>query len=454
MGGGGTTRLLRRVVVLVIVVVALWAMLRVPTRDTPLHARRDELSADPPPAQAAAAHTGPGPTEPPAVAHGEVHVQGRAASCVAAEASSLPLLDLLTTPALTGMADDQRAWLARTRIRRTYPVLACGTDARGVLLPPGATSRAACPPEALAGHPDAAALARAGGCATSALRPGSTAGHESLWLGVQTNCTFYYELKTHCQPPGDVSTSRLAVPPAAGYSDHYAEWTDLLFSVATTPKARAANAQADADADTRPYVMAEIGAGWGKWAADAYWLAVAATGGRRPVRLVALEGQASHCDMLAWHLATNGIDPDAHDLYCAVAGDKDGALDFPQSSGGNFGANSFDPAHASARRRSPALSLVTLLSHLPRIDLLDVDIQGHELGVLRAAAAFIDARVALLHVATHNHFGDVETPLTELFVAQLGWEARYRFPWHQTSSTPWGPLRFEDGVLTFRNPKL
>jgi FkbM family methyltransferase len=279
-------------------------------------------------------------------------------------------------------------------------------------------------------------------------------GWDVNFLGVRTRVEFfslYEEL-------ADFSTTRrvVTVPPVP--NEDYFEWVTLM--------------EAAVEARER-FTMIELGAGWGRWLANAA-LAVRQISGL-PVTLVGVESEPQHFAWMEQHLDDNGIKPEERKLVRAAVSAKDGYVWVQVGDAARWYGQSIvpgrTPAAAQARfaplcqfvrrgvargdgrslQRVPAVSLTTLLRPLDRVDLIDVDIQGAEADVLEPAAAALDAKVRRLYVGTHD--ADVEVRLRGLFEG-LGWKAIYDFPSNSTSETDWGRIIFEDGAQTWLNPRL
>ena len=75
-------------------------------------------------------------------------------------------------------------------------------------------------------------------------------------------------------------------------------------------------------------------------------------------------------------------------------------------------------SHQSEIQRVKAITLKQVLDGLDHVDLIDLDVQGAELVVLRSAIGELDKKVKRVHIGTHGH--DIEHGLRELF-RQHGW---------------------------------
>ncbi len=109
--------------------------------------------------------------------------------------------------------------------------------------------------------------------------------------------------------------------------------------------------------------------------------------------------------------------------------------------------------HSSGWRsiRVPSLTLKCILKDLDRVDLIDLDIEGQELATLALAIEAVTAQVKRLHIGTHGK--EIESGLRQLLAAH-GWQCQFDYSLLSTSETPWGRIRFENGVQSWINPKL
>ena len=97
------------------------------------------------------------------------------------------------------------------------------------------------------------------------------------------------------------------------------------------------------------------------------------------------------------------------------------------------------------------ITLDTILRRLPRVDLIDLDVQGAELDVLSASIDRLAAQVKRVHIGTHS--ADIENGLRNLFRAH-GWQPVNDYPCQSRNTTPYGEIEFQDGVQTWVNPRV
>ena len=97
----------------------------------------------------------------------------------------------------------------------------------------------------------------------------------------------------------------------------------------------------------------------------------------------------------------------------------------------------------------PCVTLAELLAPYPKVDLIDLDVQGSEFDVLAPAIELLNERVQRIHIGTHA--AQIEEALRELFGA-AGWKKLNDYPCQSRVPTPYGDITFGDGVQTWLNP--
>ncbi len=257
------------------------------------------------------------------------------------------------------------------------------------------------------------------------------------FLGIKTRRYFFSDNLLSVDSPSHIAPS---LPP---FDEEYLEWIDLLESIA---------------AALDRYTILELGAGWGRWLVRA---AVALHRMRRETSytLVGVEAEPTHFEWLNIHLQDNEVDLTRCHLVNAAVAPEDGEVWFvtghPSEWYGQAVVDSprlvladYPDAHVLKVR---AVTLDSILRPLPLVDLADLDVQGAELDLLRAAAAQVDRKVRRLHIGTHKP--EIEAGLRKL-LAGLGWEKVYDFPMNSEQETSWGRIRFQDGVQSWINRKL
>lgn len=245
------------------------------------------------------------------------------------------------------------------------------------------------------------------------------------------------------------------------FSEEYFEWIDLLESVV---------------AASGSYTFIELGAGFGRWSARA--VAAARQHGIAEVHLIAVEPEDHHFSWLEEHLATNGVDASSCVLIHAAISATDGTVRFaagPRSQDqvaylpDRWYGQAIDCGRVWKRRARrvltprrverpgyatttvPCVSPARIFEHCEVADLVDMDLQGAELDVVSAGIGDFNDRVRRLHVGTHSE--DIEARLRSL-LRRNGWELLADWPMFSKNETPFGTAYFNDGIQSWRNPRL
>ncbi len=179
------------------------------------------------------------------------------------------------------------------------------------------------------------------------------------------------------------------------------------------------------------FCAVELGAGFGPWLMRA-GVAWRHRRGAAPLRLVGIEGEPTHVELMRQHAIDNDLADCLPDLHWGAIGAADGKVVFEVSENPTreWGTRPVEapeaPAgmpriHLSDQVEVQCWSLATLLRDLPTVDLLHVDIQGSEGVVLEAAQHELVAKVRRIFVGTHGR--GIEAQLFEL-LSKLGFELR------------------------------
>lgn len=230
--------------------------------------------------------------------------------------------------------------------------------------------------------------------------------------------------------------------PAA--NEEWWEWYDILCAVQAAEKT---------------FTMYELGAGYGRWCVNALGL-IRQLGLDLVPRYLAVEAEPTHFDYLMQHFRNNGLDPTKHDLIqCAVAGEP-GEVSFvighsEEWWGQAIVPETYDPAkqgfHEARNIKVEAVTLSSLIPDGLMIDIIDMDLQGAELGVVVESIDVLSRQVRRLHIGTHSK--EIEEGLREL-LPRHGWICHADFSCLQENDTPFGPVPFVDGVQSWTNPAL
>lgn len=204
----------------------------------------------------------------------------------------------------------------------------------------------------------------------------------------------------------------------------------------------------------RPFVVMELGAGWGPWLVTAG--AAARHRGIPDIRMVGVEADAHHFGYMRRHLADNGFDPDGQTLIQAIVGAEDGTAKFPRLRHPTFewGAQASFGDEAGAGEVEyvdmPCLGLRELIERTGRIDLIHCDIQGAEEAAIPAAAEALTRNVRRLVLGTHSRSAE-GAALRAL--APHGWTLDGEAP-TKFAVADGADRVFVDGLQIWHNPAL
>jgi hypothetical protein len=85
------------------------------------------------------------------------------------------------------------------------------------------------------------------------------------------------------------------------------------------------------------------------------------------------------------------------------------------------------------------------------IDIVDMDLQGAEIDVIRHSLGTLSETVRRVHIGTHSR--EIDDEMRELFIT-AGWKNVWDFQIGTTVSTEFGPITFGDGIQGWINPDL
>jgi FkbM family methyltransferase len=209
------------------------------------------------------------------------------------------------------------------------------------------------------------------------------------------------------------------------------------------------------------FTIVELGSSYGPWICAG--ATVARRTGRTKVRLTAVEASRLLFDLIPIHLAENGIATDNFDIrliHGAVA-PRPGKLYFPKVQtpgdlGGQATNRASDTDYRGVRIEHEEVTAYTLPDVLPEgaTDLLHVDVQGTEAGLLQANIDFLNERVRAVFAGVHAR--RIEGELLELFHANrwsLIRERPTKFVCHPDRADIVG-WTTRDGGQYWRNPRL
>jgi FkbM family methyltransferase len=227
-------------------------------------------------------------------------------------------------------------------------------------------------------------------------------------------------------------SSGASLPPV---NEEYFEWIDVLECVS------AANGR---------FCMAELGAGYGRWLVRAAVALRLLNPAIKPY-LIGVEAEPTHFRWMVAHFQDNDLDPHEHRLVEAAVDRSEGEVLFTIGQPSDWYGQAIVPPETTGYELVPvrSISLSSLLTDVERVDLVDLDVQGVELGVLESAIDDLNRKVKRVHIGTHS--SELEAGLRELF-RRHNWFKRYDYASGHTELTPFGEVAFTDGVQTWINP--
>jgi FkbM family methyltransferase len=171
------------------------------------------------------------------------------------------------------------------------------------------------------------------------------------------------------------------------------------------------------------FTMAEVGASYAPWTCVG---AVLAKRTGRKANLVAVEASSFLFDLIPVHLRENGIEPSEIRLINGAAGAHAGTLYFPKiTNPGDNGSQTADSPletdYVGRQVEHEQVAAYPLVDLLPEgfVDLIHIDVQGVEYGVIEAAIDVLDERVRAMFIGTHSRL--IEGQLLDLLHSH-GWQ--------------------------------
>lgn len=252
-------------------------------------------------------------------------------------------------------------------------------------------------------------------------------------------------------------------------SEDYYEWRDLLAAIAASGEV---------------FRMIELGAGYGRWCANAVGAIRNLVGRPRPAfHVTAVETKTSNCADMARHFADNAIEPSCYAIVnAAVVGDSAKGRDtfvLLDSLGGweglKFGAG-IDAREQLAAMFPKGQDVATFIARRPDgsiqaqqtyqrcatatlaeiggghvIDFLDIDVQGAEGDIVAESIDYLCAHVRHMHIGTHG--AEIERRILPILI-NSGWRIRNFFSFSSSYSVPEGDFSTSDGIISCTNPRL
>jgi len=257
-------------------------------------------------------------------------------------------------------------------------------------------------------------------------------GYKINFLGAKTKKEYDYTYQ--------MEWSEGKYPP---FNEEYFEWIDLIEAVLSS---------------SQRFTIMELGAGYGRWSVNA---ASAATILGKDYRIIAVEAEPQHFNWLQENIIDNGLKKNRCRLVEAAVSKSDGEAKFYSGDQARWYGQRIvfenDPAIGQEDSNRgvhivpvKTIALSSLLNGEDLIDLIDMDIQGSELEVVKSAKKEISSQVKKIHLATHND--EIEEELRNFF-HELGWTPSYDYGCQGKHMTEYGEITFVDGVQGWINPK-
>lgn len=229
-------------------------------------------------------------------------------------------------------------------------------------------------------------------------------------------------------------------------AEEYFEYIDVLSAVREFPGGR-------------PFAFVELGCGYGHWTFSAHRALMQkhADARYRYVLVDILDSLAKAIRYMArlndvrdYHYHVGYMSPN-HTMTPAMLKRANENL---ASYGQDWGVG--PPVNITAGLQPVTLAELFASYKLPRIiDMVDLDIQRAEYAVLDDNTVdLLTARVKRVHIGTHlANTAELTPPIVHRFI-QRGWRVVWNFDHGHRVPTPYGHVKFGDGVLSFQNTRL
>ncbi|MDR3494369.1 MAG: class I SAM-dependent methyltransferase [Ancalomicrobiaceae bacterium] len=237
-------------------------------------------------------------------------------------------------------------------------------------------------------------------------------GHRVNYLGVAVNVDrFFQALK--------LANGLEPVPIPSNWHTDIAELSAVLRAV---------------DQAGDEFSMVELGCGWGCWMNISG--AAARLAGKRPF-LIGIEGDEGHVQFAYEAMATNGFEESQYKLFRGIVAARSGKVFFPRqdTAGASWGLEPIfhpDAEKATELRESgafdelDAIPLAEVMAERNRIDLLHIDIQGGEAGLIRETLPLLKEKVAYLTIGTHSRL--IDGAIIDILGGDGGWSLEIERP--------------------------
>lgn len=207
------------------------------------------------------------------------------------------------------------------------------------------------------------------------------------------------------------------------------------------------------------FVMVELGCGWGCWMNIT--AAAARLSGKKPF-VTGVEGDEGHVVFAHEAMTINSLTPSNYRILRGIAAGQSGRAFFPRQKQSGVGWGLEPVFNATAREADSfrqsgiydELQMITLseiIEDRPRLDLLHIDIQGGEVGLIRESLDLLNKKVAYIVVGTHSRV--IDGQIIDMLVRDGGWELEIERPCVFTIDG--GELTTHiDGVQGWRNRRM
>lgn len=211
------------------------------------------------------------------------------------------------------------------------------------------------------------------------------------------------------------------------------------------------------------FSVIELGAGFGTWAIGS---AVAARSrGIDDIRIYMVEGDSRHCASAQHHFRNNGFDPKRHHIINAAVGPENGVAYWPKEEGepstdnwNNRPSVADEPDYLARSieqlREIKVVAMRDLLMNEKRWNLVHLDVQGHEVDIVRSCLSLFTERVEWIVVGTHSRKIDgdfMQMMYDEKWVCENEKPAGIKYNGHFPTLEGMTVL---DGTQVWRNPRF
>lgn len=240
------------------------------------------------------------------------------------------------------------------------------------------------------------------------------------------------------------------------FDENIFEWISILESVCSAKK---------------KFTMFELGAGHGRWCVNA-WAAIQLLN-PIPCHFVGVEAEPTHFYHMKRYFSAHGLRKRDHRLINAAIDNRVRKVFFHIGNTKEWYGQNIDESKLTFRERLDAfkyqiicalkridpkrrkvvktITLNSLLLNYDFVDLIDMDIQGKELDVIRDSVYLLNKKVKRVQIGTHSQ--EIDKGLEQIFKAE-GWNCNVLLPSGSTCQTQYGVLNTQDGIQTWTNPLI